>query len=166
VTPLTLAVQGAAPNATLHITGTVPVGSYAGFVLWFGPCVNARADGDSGLVFAGMSSPIGGNLGGATLKFEVQSQEDYPVDVTNMKGGCLFTGCTTKYSECLGPTDTLQTIPATPTVTSFPWSSFTAGMPVATTTGDGVLGLQFQFECHVGTPCSIDMSLGAIALTM
>jgi len=41
VTPLTRVVEGADPDARLRVTGTIPVGTYAGLVFWFGPCINA-----------------------------------------------------------------------------------------------------------------------------
>jgi hypothetical protein len=139
--------------------------SYAGFVLWFGPCVNATTVADSGVVNGAMNLSIGGSLGNATLKFQVQSQEDYPVDTTNTKGACLYSSCATKFSDCVSPTDTLTTLAATPTNTTFPWSAFVGGVPKATTTGDGLLGLQFQYECQVNSPCMVDMTIGAIVLT-
>jgi hypothetical protein len=166
-TALTRTVVGAAPDTTLHVTGTIPSGSYAGFVFWFGPCVNASmvtATAGSATT-TGLALPLGGSLGGATFKLQVQTHSDYPVDVTNMKGACLYEGCSTMWSECVGPTATMTTIPATPALTSFPWSAFTGGIPVASTDGNGVVGLQFQFECPAASACNVDVSLGAIVLT-
>ncbi len=171
VTALTLATMGTAPT-TLHVTGTITKSSYAGFVLWFGPCVNAAsitneasiATGDPIVTTptTGLSVSVGGSLGGTRLKIQAQTTEDYPVDTANTKGACLYTACTTKYSECAGPTDTLTTIPATPTATALPWASFVSGKPVAATTGNGLLGLQFQFECVADTDCTLDVQFGGI----
>jgi hypothetical protein len=36
---------------------------------------------------------------------------------------------------------------------------------VATTDGNGVVGLQFQFECPTASTCNVDVTLGAIVLT-
>jgi hypothetical protein len=167
VTPLTRVVEGADPDARLHVTGTIPVNSYAGFVLWFGPCVNLSTfmDTTGTPATTGIAAVLGGNLGGSRLKFQVQTNVDYPVDTPNMKGACLFTNCDARYSQCLGPTALLTTIPATPALTAFPWSRFTDGLPTATTNGDGVVGLQFQWECPTFPSCSVDVSLGTIVLT-
>jgi hypothetical protein len=164
-TALTLAIQGVGSDSALHITGTIPPSSYAGFVLWFGPCANISAIPDGG-TSTGLTLPIGGSLGGATLKFEVQSAEDYPVDTTNMKGSCLYTSCGTKYSDCVSPTTTLKTLPTAPTATTYPWTGFVGGLPTATTTGDGVVGLQFQYECQQASTCMVDMTIGTIVLAM
>jgi hypothetical protein len=167
VTPLTLAVQGADPNAQLHVTGTIPVGSYAGFVLWFGPCVNASTfmQTTGTPTTTGIAAVLGGSLGGSNLKFQVQTHVDYPVDAPNMKGACLFTNCDQRFSQCVGPTALMTTLPATPTLTSFPWSAFTGGLPTATTNGNGVVGLQFQWECVTSPSCNVDVSIGTIILT-
>ena len=167
VTALALAVEGADPDARLHVTGTIPVGSYAGFVLWFGPCVNASTfmQTTGTPTTTGIAAVLGGSLGGSNFKFQVQTHADYPVDVPNMKGACLFTNCDQKFSQCVGPTALMTTIPATPTLTSFPWAAFTGGVPTATTTGNGVVGLQFQWECVTSPSCSVDVSIGTIILT-
>jgi len=161
-------VEGAAPDTSLHVTGSIPVNSYAGFVLWFGPCVDASKviEMDGAQATTGMNFSIGGSLGGARFKFQVQSSEDYPVDMPNMKGACLFPTCDSRFTACVSPTVTLLTLPPTPTLTSFPWSGFVGGMPVATTTGAGVVGLQFQFECISSSSCAVDLRLGAIVLTL
>ncbi len=59
----------------------------------------------------------------------------------------------------------MNTIPAAPTLTSFPWTRFTGGLPAATTNGNGVVGLQFQWECVTPPSCSVDVSIGTIILT-
>jgi hypothetical protein len=45
---------------------------------------------------------------------------------------------------------------------------FTGGSPAetATTDGNGLVGLQLQFECSGGTACPINVTLGDISLTM
>jgi len=40
------------------------------------------------------------------------------------------------------------------------------GRPAAATTnGNGVVGLQFQWECVASPSCSVDVSIGTIILT-
>jgi len=121
---------------------------------------------DSAQTTTGMNFSIGGSLGGARLKFQVQSNEDYPVDEPNMKGACLYPTCDSKFTACVSPTVTLSTLPATPTFTNFLWSGFVGGMPVGATNGAGVVGLQFQFECVAGSTCAVDLRLGSIVLTL
>jgi hypothetical protein len=162
VTQLTAVVEA----GSLHITGSLPAytadimddaENYAGIVFWFGPCVNASA-------FTGLSLPVSGTLASAALKLQVQTHLDYPVDAANSKGGCSFTSCDTRWSECVGPTTTV-TVPSAPA--TFAWSAFTGGKPNAAVTPEGLVGLQFQFECSATTaPCTVDVTLGTITLTM
>jgi hypothetical protein len=108
--------------------------------------------------------PLTGNLGGSQVKIQVQTAADYPVDTANMKGACLFTDCSAKWSQCAGPTATMGNIPST-ALTSLAWSKFTGGSPTATTNGDGVVGLQFQWECGTSPSCAVDVQIGTIVLT-
>jgi hypothetical protein len=165
---LTRIVEGASPDTVLHVAGNIPVGSYAGLVLWFGPCVDASrvVDMDSAASTTGMNFLLGGSLGGARLKFQVQTHDDYPADATNGKGGCLFRTCDTQWTACVGPTFTFAALAPVSTLTTFPWANFVGGLPVATTTGDGIVGLQFQLECVAPPSCSVDLRLGAIVLTL
>jgi hypothetical protein len=160
VTQLTAVVE----SGSLHITGSLPAytaatgdaENYAGVVFWFGPCINAAT-------FTGLSLNVGGTLTGAVLKLQVQTHVDYPVDAANTKGGCSFTSCDSRWSECVGPTTTV-TVPAAPA--ALPWSAFTGGKPTAAVTPEGLVGLQLQFECQAETPCTVDVTLGTITLTM
>jgi len=144
----------AASGDTLHITGVVPMTLYAGEVFWFGPCVDASA-------FGGVSFTIGGDPGGANVKVQVQSADDYPIDAGNMKGACKFTDCSTKFNDCTPPT-AAATVTTDSTLVSLPWASFTGGNPVPEVTTTGLVGIQFQFECGAATDCNIDVTLGAI----
>jgi hypothetical protein len=170
-TDLTLAVEGTAPDATLHITGMVPFNDYAGFVLWFGPCTNANMvmDPTSGTTTptTGIALTLGGNLAGSQLRFQVQTDVDYPVDTANSKGACLY-NCDpsmSKWSQCVPPGSLMTTVPSAPALTNFLWGVFTGGMPNASTTGAGLVGLQFQFECGTSGGCNVDVQLGSIVLT-
>lgn len=166
--PLSRAVEGSAPDAVLHVTGTIPSGSYAGFVLWFGPCVNASSVAGVDGTTTGLEIPMGGSLGGASLKVQVQTHSNYPVDVENTKGGCLFMSCDDKWSECVGPSTTVG-VPASMEAVDLPWSDFVGGIPTESpgTDGSGLVGIQLQFEgCTDDAGCPIDVTFGAIVLTM
>jgi len=145
-------------DGSLQITATVTPMGYVGIVFWFGPCVNASA-------FTGLTFAVGGSTGGAVLKAQIQTHVDYPVDTANMKGGCSFTNCDTKFSECAGPTYQVV-VPATPETLDLPWSSFAGGLPTATVTPEGIVGLQFQLECQSDTDCAVDLTLGNISFTI
>lgn len=165
---LSRVVEGQAPDTVLHVSGSIPVSSYAGFVLWFGPCVDASKvlDMDSASNTTGVDFSLGGSLGGARLKVQMQTHADYPVDVANHKGGCLYPTCATQWTACVGPTLTVAAVSPAPSLVTVPWANFTGGLPVATTRGSGVVGLQFQLECVAGTTCAVDLRLGAIVLTL
>jgi hypothetical protein len=151
----------------LKVTGSLPQGSYAGLVFWFGPCVDLStiADGTTG---SGLRIVMGGSVGGATLKLQVQSETNYPVDTANTKGSCMFTDCATRWDVCKPPTATIPTVPAAPDTAApieLSWGAFTGGSPNDTTDGIGVVGLQFQWECPSGdVACEIDVTLGSISL--
>lgn len=145
-------------DGNLHITASVVPTGYVGVVFWFGPCVNAQA-------FTGINFSVGGSLGGAVLKAQIQTHVDYPVDVANAKGGCSFTNCDAKFSECAGPSYQVV-VPATPEAVDLPWSSFTGGTPVPDVTPDGLVGLQFQLECQSDAACAVDLTLGKISFTL
>jgi hypothetical protein len=145
-------------SGALRITATITPTGYVGIVFWFGPCVNASA-------FTGIDFAVGGVTGGAVLKAQVQTHEDYPVDVANMKGGCSFTNCDEKFTECAGPTHQVV-VPAVPETLNLPWSSFAGGTPNADVTPEGLVGLQFQLECQSDAACVVDLTLGDIGFTI
>ncbi len=148
----------AADGSSVHLTGTITSMGYVGVVFWFGPCIDASA-------FTGINFSIGGTLGGAVMKAQIQTHEDYPVDVANSKGGCSFTDCDAKFSECAGPTYQLV-VPAAPEPLDLPWSMFTGGMPTAAVTPNGLVGLQYQLECQADAACTFDIMLGSVGLTI
>jgi hypothetical protein len=147
-----------AEAGALRITGTITPTGYAGIVFWFGPCVNAAS-------FTGISFSVGGTAGGAVLKAQVQTHLDYPVDVANSKGGCSFTDCDAKFSECAGPTYQVV-VPAVAEPVDLPWASFTGGMPTPEVTPEGLVGLQFQLECQSDAACAVDLTLGNVSFTV
>jgi hypothetical protein len=141
----------------LHVTATITPQGYVGVVFWFAPCVDARS-------FNGINFSVGGTLAGAVLKAQIQTHVDYPVDVANKKGGCSFTNCDAKFSECAGPTYQVV-VPATAESLDIPWTSFAGGTPTAEVTPDGLVGLQFQLECQSDTTCMVDLTLGNVSFT-
>jgi hypothetical protein len=146
-------------DGSLHVSGNVITGGYEGFVLWLTPCLDASA-------YQGISFSMGGTLGGTVAKFQVQTDETYPVDVANAKGACLFTDCDLKWEQCMGPTLTL-TVPETPDALMLPWADFPDGTTpqgAAPLTPDGIVGIQFQFDgCEMDGGCAIDITIGTIS---
>jgi hypothetical protein len=162
VTPLRLSVNG----NDIRITGTLPpytesvpndAENYAGFLFWSAPCLNAS-------LFDGVAFVIGGATNGAALKVQVQTHLDYPADPANQRGACVFTDCATRWSECMSP---YAMVPVAPTPSSIVmgWTSFTNGVPVSAVSPDGLVGIQFQFECQAMTACAIDVTLRTINFT-
>jgi len=143
---------------SLRIMSSITAMGYTGVVFWFGPCVDASA-------FTGISFSVGGSLGGAVLKAQIQTHVDYPVDTANSKGGCTFMNCDNRFTECAGPT-TLVAVPEMAAPVALPWASFTAGTPVAEVTPDGLVGMQFQLECQQDVACAADFTLGTINFTI
>jgi hypothetical protein len=132
--------------------------NYAGLVFWFGPCIDASD-------FGGVSFTIGGDMGGAALKLQVQTSENYPADPANTKGECVFTDCATRWTDCKGP-DTIVTVPEAPDLVTLAWDAFTAGSPNAAVNPEGLVGLQFQLECQSqDAECVVDITLGEVNLT-
>lgn len=144
----------------LHVTGNVVTGGYEGFVFWLAPCLNASN-------YQGFTFEMGGTLGGTTAKFQVQTDETYPVDVANTKGACMFTNCDEKWSQCMGPTQSI-TVPETAEAISLAWDTFPDGTTpegAAPISADGIVGIQFQFDgCQTAEGCPIDVTIGNISL--
>jgi hypothetical protein len=150
----------------IRITATIPqytpdvaddAENYAGLVFWFGPCINAST-------FGGLSFTVGGSMGGAALKLQVQTSENYPADPANTKGECVFDNCDTRWSDCKGP-DMIVPVPEAPGEVTLPWDSFTAGSPNASVNPEGLVGLQFQLECQSqDAECVVDITLGQVNL--
>jgi hypothetical protein len=150
----------------IRLTATIPAytpdvaddaENYAGAVFWFGPCINASS-------FGGLSFAVGGTMGGAALKLQVQTSENYPADPANTKGECVFTDCASRWSDCKGP-DYIVPVPEAPEVATLPWDMFTAGSPNAAVNPDGLVGLQFQLECQSqDAACEVDITLGEVNL--
>lgn len=146
---LTIVVE----NEELHLTATMAAPqAYTGVVLWFSPCVNASA-------FRGLTFPVSGDLGGATMLVKAQTSPDYPVDVTNAKGKCEYPREDMKFTTCQQPTVTIDELSQSPFALT--WAEFTGGTPVATLDPAQLLGFELQFQCQAGN-CALDVSVGDV----
>ncbi len=143
------------PAGGLRLRSALPTGGYAGAVLWFGPCIDARR-------FEGLQFLANGELGGAVLLFKVQTHANYPVDVASAKGGCEYTHESSKWSECVPPAARIATLPLEPEVLDLAWSAFAGGLPSAAVTPEGLVGLELQLQCPSATPCAVDLTLGTL----
>jgi hypothetical protein len=152
------ALTQSASAGTLELKANIAVGGYTGIVLWFTPCVNATA-------FTGVEFPATGSLGGATMILKMQTSPDYPVDVTNTKGKCSFTADSNKFNECVQPFMNITALPAGSV--NVPWSSLTAGVPMAAVDPAQLLGFELQFQCPgtASAACALDLKLGNVNFT-
>lgn len=139
----------------LRLQAAVPAQGYTGMVLWFGPCVDASA-------FAGVEFELSGELFGAVLSFKLQTHENYPIDLANVKGGCEFTSEALKWSECVPPAHQISSTTGEPTLVSLAWSDFASGLPNAGVAPEGLVGVELQFECPTEVDCAMDLRLGAL----
>jgi hypothetical protein len=122
-------IDNNAENLVLYGSVVAP-GGYAGGGLSFDQCINTS-------VYTGVQFTLGGTTSGCTLKLQVQTFDEKPVD---QGGGCA--------ASCyVLPSVTLTSIasPSTPTTVHF--SDLTGGLP-ATAAGieKEIIGLQWQFE--------------------
>lgn len=145
--PLTIDVDTAA--GTAHITGTVQ--GYAGWGLWFGVCTNASR-------WSGIRFTMGGDLGvSGELAFQVQTNNNYPIDISNSKGACAGA-----WGEgCDSGTYIVEEFPAEPAPIEVPWSSLTGGAPNELEPAE-LLGLQWQFNCAEGDSCELDVIIDVV----
>jgi hypothetical protein len=145
--PLTVEIDTATGNA--HITGTIT--GYAGWGLWFGECTNASR-------WTGVRFTMGGDLGvSGKLEFQVQTNNNYPIDTSNSKGACggaWNDGCASnKY--------VFEEFPAEPAPLEVPWSSLAEGQPQDVEPAE-LLGIQWQFNCATGDACEVDVLISLI----
>jgi hypothetical protein len=146
----------------LNVKATVPPSGYSGIVLWTGPCVNPAN-------FAGLTLVLGGDLAGARLVVKPQAYPNYPIDVTNTKGGCKFVAEATKFSDCVPPEAIITTLTPEPAPQSFLWNQFTGGTPLQNPPLDpakGLVGLELQFQCQGTLDCAIDVSFESVSFTL
>jgi hypothetical protein len=148
--PLTVDVDTAA--GTAHITGNVT--GYAGWGLWFGPCTNASR-------WTGIRFVIGGSLGvSGQLEFQIQTNNNYPIEMNNMKGACAGDwgdGCgNNSYVYQEFPYDGPEEIQT-------PWTDFGGGEPITEVESAQLLGIQWQFNCATGDVCEVDVILEEVS---
>jgi hypothetical protein len=156
-TDLVLTVVGSTVvGSTLHVTGTIPGGlKHSGWVFAFDSCV----DGSANLGFSFMADWSASAL---RLTVSVQTNADYPVDVSSGKGACAFISCDTQLPECQFPFTLIQAPSSSVMYKS--WSEFKYGTPESSvTTMSAILGLQFDLECEQDiADCPVDFTLGML----
>ncbi len=139
----------------LRIQAAVPALGYTGMVLWFGPCVDASA-------FGGLQFQVSGELFGAVLSVKLQTHDNYPIDLVNVKGGCSYTNEADKWSECVPPEFEIASSAAAPETVSLVWSDFGSGIPNAGVSPEGLVGVELAFECPSDVDCAMDLRLGEL----
>jgi hypothetical protein len=152
---ITATVDNTVADPALHLAATVTTGGYSGYVMWFGPCVDASA-------YSGISFDISGSLGGATLAFQVQMNDDYPIDVANKKGAC--TGGSWTQTACWNNRAAV-TVTADPTTVSFTWAELTGGYPTTPIDPRQLLGIQWEANCSGAAACVVDLTLDNVQFT-
>ncbi len=154
-TGFTVTVDADAGDPALHLTGTVVNGGYTGFVMWFGPCVDASA-------YQGIKFDISGTLGGATMSFQVQMNDDYPTDVTNKKGACAggsWTETTCWNNRAAVTVDTDAGPVTTPITLSYAWADLVDGYPTTPIDPSQLLGIQWEANCSATAGCAVDLTI-------
>lgn len=144
-----------AAAGSLHVTGTLPSMSKAGFTFSFDTCVDAQD-------YLGFTIPVDGDLQGATLTLAVQINADYPIDVLAGKGACSFQTCTTRWEECQAPSTEI----AVPSMAYTGWGVFTGGMPEDSVSQPRpeLVGVAFEVTCAKNAACIVDFTIGKIAM--
>jgi len=127
----------ATPDMALNIKGSV--NGYDGFGLYLTSCTDASA-------YTGVTFKIKGNVGNSgTLSFRIQTNSDYAVDATNMKGACVVpTGTTDTYSVCHGASKDIP-VTAAGGVVNVAFSELSMGIPVGTVSAKEILGFEWAF---------------------
>jgi hypothetical protein len=145
--PVSVEVDAAA--GTAHITGTVT--GYAGWGLWFGECTNASR-------WTGIRFVMGGSLGtSGELEFQVQTNNNYPIDTSNSKGACGGSW----EDGCASNRYVFAEFPAEPAPLEVPFASLTGGAPEAIESAQ-LLGIQWQFNCATGDACEVDVTMDLV----
>lgn len=145
--PLTVEVDTAA--GTAHITGTV--NGYAGWGLWFGPCTNASR-------WTGIQFMMGGDLGETgQLEFQIQQNNNYPIDSSAGKGACAGDW----NDGCASNKFVFEEFPAEPAMLQVAFADTVEGQPNAIEPAE-LLGIQWQFNCEEGTTCEVDVLIDSV----
>lgn len=141
---------------SLHVTGTLPPMSYAGWVWAFDGC-------HDGIDNLGFQFPLAGDLGATKLMMSILFNADYPIDSSSGKGACAFTSCETKSSECKAPSFEIRAADLASSLQYVGWSSFTGGAPEdSMLSPTELLGMQFELRCLQDTDCLVSLTFGRI----
>lgn len=154
----TATTPGSITLTSLSGTGIAPNG-YAGYGIYF---KDPEKCWDVSSFTGGIRMTLSGNLGDAKLVFQVQTNNNYPIDTTNSKGACTGTWS----SGCGNNTTTSLTVTDTPTPIDIPWASITGGSPNATVETGELLGVQWQINCPTDATanCNPTLTIGTVEL--
>jgi hypothetical protein len=148
------------PNPFLRLQASDQPGGYSGYVMWFDYCADASR-------YQGIRFKIRGNLGGATLQFQVQTSTNYPIDGRNQKGECVggwgSSTCNNNYVTVTMSTVTDDAGTSDWTTAEYTWDKFTGGFPIDHLDPSNILGLQWQANCPTsGKLCSMTIDLDRV----
>ena len=140
-------------DGKLRLQVALPSNDFVGFGLSFSICGNASA-------FTGISASIGGTLGNATLVWQIQTDNDTPINTSTGKGRCAYPSGT-MWNDCGYNSYTFASgsVPSTPTTFNEAWSQFTGGKPVTTIEANEIIGTQWQLECRTGGTCNVNITI-------
>ena len=93
-------------------------------------------------------------MSNATLKWQLQTSNDTPIDTTTGRGECIFGSAATKWTDCVYNGLTITPVNTTPATLNYPWSQFTGGKPLTTVDKNELIGFQWQLECAQSSGCS------------
>lgn len=152
-----LTVDTAATAGVINLMGTITVGSYSGAGLYTNDCADISA------YPTGMKVELWGDLGGAKVNVQLQTNADYPIDAPNKKGACL--GAWSDGSCASNKTEYLTIPAAKGEALALPWTSFTGGAPNALDLKD-MVGVQFHVDCpsDATAACAVNLNIGSITV--
>jgi hypothetical protein len=152
-----LTADTATTPGSVIVTATLAASGYNGYGLYFkdpDKCWSAAA-------YQGIRFTVSGSTGGATMLFQVQTNNNYPIDNTNSKGACQGTwssGCGNNQAPAI-------TVTATATPVEIKFTDLTGGQPDAMDPKE-ILGIQWQWNCTTPptgtTSCPINVTLGTV----
>jgi hypothetical protein len=102
---------------------------------------------------------MAGDLGDANLQMQLQTASNYPANTAHNMGECTYASEDTMWDECVS---NRVDITGLSTGARYAWNQFTGGIPIDPADPTELLALQWQFECHVGGPCVIDITIDDI----
>lgn len=120
-------------HGNLHITGTLPVGSFGNFGLSFNVCATVAT-------FSSISFTLAGSAPGCGFGLEIQTYDQLPT-TNNPPGGCVTGPACERFPGKFH----VATPSTTPTVVTTNFGSLMAN-PWSAADAAQVVGIQFQFE--------------------